>query len=96
MTETTTDTKAMAYAAIAAARDAGGYLTLDQVKAIGAEGTTRLSILLVRCGCGRFLAPAQDVQHFIDIINAHGEAKLPDADYVRDVSLPAGFTVRGN
>lgn len=44
----------------------------------------RLRPVLVRCGCGRFSCPAQDAQHFIDIITAEG------SDYVRDVSLPGG------
>ena len=43
----------------------------------------RLEPLLVRCGGGRFICPAQDVTHFIDIITKEG------TDYVRDVSFPA-------
>jgi len=43
----------------------------------------RLELLLVRCGCGRFLCPAQDLDHFMGIIKKEG------SDYVRDVSLPA-------
>ena len=45
----------------------------------------RLVLLLVRCGNGRFLCSAQDVGHFIGMIeNAQGL----HTDYVRDVSLP--------
>jgi hypothetical protein len=43
----------------------------------------RLRQVLVRCGCGRFLCPAQDAKEFIDMVNAHA------TNYVRDVSLPA-------
>lgn len=42
----------------------------------------RLRMILVRCGNGRFLAPAQDVKHFIDII------ERDKSDYIRDISLP--------
>ena len=45
---------------------------------------SRLEPLLVRCGGCRFTAPAQDVAHLIEIIERDG------ADYVRDVSFPAG------
>jgi len=45
----------------------------------------RLFPLLVRCGGGRFTCPAQDVEHFIEIITRE------DSDYVRDVSIPAGY-----
>jgi len=47
----------------------------------------RFKMLLIRCGNGRFLCPAQDVQHFVDIINKEG------TDYVRDISLPANVKV---
>lgn len=43
----------------------------------------RLNPVLVRCGGGRFTCPAQDAQHFIDIITKEG------SDYIRDVSIPA-------
>jgi hypothetical protein len=39
--------------------------------------------ILVRCGGGRFLAPANQAQHFIDIIENEG------SDYVRDISFQA-------
>lgn len=41
----------------------------------------RLQLLLVRCGCGRFLCPAQDLDHFMGIITREG------SDHVRDVSI---------
>lgn len=41
---------------------------------------SRLHRVLVRCGGGRFVCPAQDAQHFIDMIKASD-------DYVRDISL---------
>ena len=41
----------------------------------------RLQSVLVRCGGGRFACPAQDVEHFIDIIS------LEQSDYVRDLSV---------
>jgi hypothetical protein len=41
----------------------------------------RLHPILVRCGSGRFSCPAQDVNHFVDIINNSNK------DYVRDVSV---------
>ena len=61
----------------------------------------RLMPILVKCGCGRFTAPAQDVGHFIRIIGEH--AKLvgrlqknginqdSETDYVRSVELDARF-----
>ena len=67
-----------------ARRDRAGFLTEADVAAIAADPATRLTKLLVRCQGGRFLAPAQDVAHFISIIEASG------LDHVRDVSLPAG------
>lgn len=59
-----------------------GFLTEREVAMIASDPQTRLACLLVRCGAGRFLAPAQDVRHFIDIIERDGR------DYVRDVSVP--------
>jgi len=57
----------------------------------------RLMLVLVRCGCGRFLCPVQDLNHFMGIIEKHaemvkahtGELLNANTDYVRDVSLPA-------
>ncbi len=41
--------------------------------------------LLVRCGGGRFVVPAQDADHFMKIITKEG------SDYVRDVSLAINY-----
>ncbi len=78
-----------------------GFLTEAQVAAIAADPETSLTLLLVRCGGGRFLAPADQVQHFIDIIEQHAEyvsyrtdRTTKMSDYVRDVSLPAQNGVR--
>ena len=62
--------------------DKNGVITLEHVKKIASEPNTRLSLILVRCGCGRFLAPAQDIAHFTDIVSKS------DVDYVRDISIP--------
>jgi hypothetical protein len=40
----------------------------------------RLAPVLVRCGGGRFTAPAQDVNHFLEMVRKSD-------DYVRDISL---------
>jgi hypothetical protein len=84
-------------------RDSGGFLTEADVQAIAADPKTRLTLLLVRCGGGRFLAPADQVQHFIDIIerdadsqrNLKSDGGEPSymGDYVRDVSLPSNETL---
>jgi len=41
----------------------------------------RLQQVLVRCGNGRFICSAQDVTHFVSIIEKE------KSDYIRDVSL---------
>lgn len=63
------------------AKGNSGFLTMADLRVIAKED--RLKLILVRCGNGRFLAPAQDVQNFIDIITRDGK------DYVRDISLPS-------
>lgn len=72
-------------------RGRGGFLRLHEIEIIATDPITRLQMLLVRCGCGRFMAPAQDVIHFISIIERDSKANPQDelADYIRDVSLPA-------
>lgn len=65
-------------------RERYGFLLDHEIEMVAADPRTRLQLLLVRCGCGRFLAPAQDVAHYISIIERDG------VDYVRDVSIPAG------
>jgi hypothetical protein len=44
----------------------------------------RLQLCMVRTGNGRFITPAQNVQHYIDIIKNEG------SDYLRDVSVYYG------
>ncbi len=60
-----------------------GYLNSVEIDRIAADPATRLQLILVRCGSGRFLAPAHCVAHYIHIVESSGK------DYVRDVSLPA-------
>lgn len=62
-------------------KQAYGFVGPDEIAAIADEN--RFEMLLVRCGGGRFIAPAQDINHFVELINASG------TDYVRDVSFPA-------
>jgi len=57
-----------------------GFLMRIDIDAAAKENPFML--LLVRCGCGRFLCPAQDAGHFADIVTREG------SDYVRDVTLP--------
>lgn len=73
-------------------REQGGFLKDLDVALLAADDKTRLTLLLVRCGGGRFLAPAQDVAHFIGIIERDADAGKVHGhggDYVRDVSIPA-------
>ncbi len=63
----------------------GMFLTENQLPDLVA--LDRLCPVLVRCGGGRFTAPAQDAAHFIALVEAGG-------DYVRDVSLPVGTKER--
>lgn len=52
----------------------------------------RLMQVIVRCGCGRFLTPVQDVAHFVRIIEEHMDLRggmVEGTDYIRDISLPA-------
>lgn len=58
-----------------------GFLSDSDIDIIAQHD--RLRQVLVRCGNGRFTCAAQDVKHFIAIIERDGQ------DYVRDVSLPA-------
>ena len=67
----------------AASVDQLGFITERQLQIIAADPATRLRLILVRCGGCRFLAPADQCQHVIDIITREG------SDYVRDVSIPA-------
>jgi len=56
-----------------------GFITHKQLPAIIAEN--RFQQCLIRCGSGRLICSAQDVAHWIAIIENEG------SDYVRDVSL---------
>ncbi len=69
-------------------RERAGFLQASDVAALRAHPDARLWRLLVRCGGGRFIAPAQDVAHFIALVERGG-------DYVRDVSLLAGERYAG-
>lgn len=65
-------------------RDQHGFLTESDVALVASDPCTQLNVLLVRCQGGRFMAPAQDVAHFITLIERAG------GDSVRDVSIPVG------
>lgn len=56
-----------------------GFITLEQLEVL-VEEKPHVQVL-VRCGNGRFVTPAQNVKWFCDIINKEG------TDYVRDISL---------
>jgi ribosomal protein S27AE len=56
-----------------------GFMSTDDLDVLIEQN--RLCPVLVRCGNGRFVAPAQDVKTFIKIIQAEGST------YVRDISL---------
>lgn len=58
-----------------------GFITSDADLA-AIVSLNRFQQVLVRCGNGRFVCPAQDVKHFTDIIEKSD-------DYVRDISFPA-------
>lgn len=60
-----------------------GFLDDTEIAVLAADPTHRLTLVLVRCGRSRFVAPAQDVAHLISIIAADPEHR----DYVRDCSL---------
>lgn len=57
-----------------------GFLTPEDIAFLAEHD--RMRMILVRCGNGRFLTPAQNVKWFTEIITEHG------GDYVRDCSLP--------
>jgi len=63
-------------------RDRAGVLTPADVDTLAAHPEGRLTLVLVRCGGCRFLAPAQDVVTLVAIIDRDG------TEYVRDLSLP--------
>lgn len=63
-------------------RDRFGFVNEQEVALLAGHKDSRLWQLLVRCGACRFIVAAQDAQHVMAAIVAHG-------DYVRDVSFPA-------
>lgn len=77
-------THADGYAVLDRVRLSYGFLTDTDVALLAADPRTRLTPCLVRCGSGRFTTPAQDVAHFVAII------ERDHVDYVRDVSIVAG------
>ncbi len=66
-------------------------VTKEQVLELQQFDEFRLLPVLVRCGCGRFSCPLQDVEHFIEIIErdwkVNHENQSVNPDYIRDVSL---------
>lgn len=48
-----------------------GFITQPELKIVANDNRTRLELILVRCGGGRFMCPAQDVKHFLEIIEQH-------------------------
>jgi len=73
------------------------FLTDADVKAIAEDPETRLTLVLVRCGGGRFLAPADQAGHFIALIEEHNACPVTErSDYIRDVSLPVNVEIRGD
>jgi len=67
-----------------------GFMTMEQVDRL--KSLDRLRLVLVRCGNGRLMCPAQDARHWIEVITND------KTDYVRDISLPAGdmaFSIYG-
>ena len=73
---------------LAGIRQRGGFLTEGDLEVLRRDERARLWPILVRCGGGRFTCPAQDVNHFVGIIRESNEER---GDYVRDVSLVAGY-----
>ena len=61
-------------------RENYGFVSKDDLADI--LEANRLELLLVRYGCGRLLAPAQNITQIVAMIEGSG-------DYVRDVSWPA-------
>jgi hypothetical protein len=57
-----------------------GFLELEDLRVLARE--KRLTPVLLRFGACRCTCPAQDAEHIIDALTAHG-------DYCRDISIPA-------
>jgi hypothetical protein len=65
-------------------KESHGYVTDKLLTELEQVEEWRLRLVLVRCGCGRFVCAVQDAKHFIEALEISGK------DYVRDVSLPVG------
>lgn len=82
-------------------REVYGYIVDEaDLKALGEHPDSRLWPVLIRCGGGRFTCPAQDAIHFIRIIQQSlvlrgNPAPHHEQDYIRDVSLLAGYEYGG-
>ena len=83
-------------------REKMSFLQDTDVEAIAADPRTRSTLVLVRCGGGRFVVSADQAQHFIGIVERDAAAQAylkrkgpegpqagPPSDYIRDVSLPS-------
>lgn len=53
-----------------------GFLSTEDVQAIANDPETRLSLLLVRCGGGRFMAPADQALRFCNLIESTENATV--------------------
>lgn len=81
-----------------AKRERMGFLTEVDMAIIASDSKTKTTLVLVRCGGGRFLATADQAQHFINLIEQSGRTVNSatghgETDYVRDISLPANVKV---
>lgn len=75
-----------------------GFLDSDDLKALVAADVKREVQVLVRCNAGRFVCPADNAEHFVNVIAKYGElleekhpgeSLPPGIEWVRDVSLLA-------
>jgi len=66
--------------------DQHGFFRPADIAALSAHPVARLWPVLVRCGGGRFTCPAQNVEHFVAIIERE------QSDHVRDCSMVADYT----
>ena len=76
----------------------GGFLDADDLKALVEADKGRKVQVLVRCNAGRFVCPADNAEHFVNLIAKYGElleekhpgeSLPPGIEWVRDVSLLA-------
>jgi hypothetical protein len=59
----------------------GYFLKIDEIRKIAETPALRLVPIMVICGNGRFSCPAQNVEHFINIIDRE------KTDYVRQICV---------